>query len=89
MKDLIFDNNDKLIGIGDSVRKHQEDILVHHKGWDKFSPHSGVGIIDYLGDEGSLSNLKNDAELELEKDGMKINATRFDSSGNIQIDAKY
>ena len=52
--DLLFDKAGNLSGISDAGKNHREDILIMHKGWNKFYPHLGVGVLDFIHDETSM-----------------------------------
>lgn len=89
MKDIVFDGSGKLQGEAEASEIHQEDILVMHKGWNKFFPHLGVGVMDYVQDEEDAESLKSAISFEFEKDGMQLNEIVFDPEGKIYVDAKY
>ena len=88
MQDVLFDNRE-LLGVGESTRQHQEDILLMHKGWNKFFPHIGVGVIDYFDDEEEAEGLVKSVRIEFEKDGMNVNNVGVDSEGKIYSNANY
>ena len=89
MQDLLFNINGNLDHIDDASKKHQEDILIMHKGWNKFYPNSGVGILDYISDDSSSESVKSSITYEFERDGMQVNDIVLDSTGKIIVDANY
>ncbi len=89
MQDILFDIEGNLTGVGESTRTHQRDILLMHKGWNKFYPHSGVGIMDHISDDGNSESLKSSISYEYERDGMQVNDIVLDSTGKIIVDANY
>lgn len=88
MQDVLFDDIN-LTGQGESTRDHQEDILLMHKGWNKFFPHIGVGVIDYFDDEQDPSELNRSIRIEFERDGMEVNNVGTDTNGKIYSNARY
>ncbi len=89
MKDLLFVNNDAVDQIGESTQTHQKDILIMHKGWDKFAPHLGVGIMSRIDDDETAAELKNEIALNFEKDGMTVEDIVIDESGKLFTYASY
>lgn len=89
MQDLLFDEQGNLTQVGQSTRDHQRDLLLMHKGWNKFYPHSGVGIMDYLNDEGNTESLKSSITYEFERDGMQVGDIVLENTGKIIVDASY
>ncbi len=89
MQDILFDIQGNLTQVGESTRTHQRDILLMHKGWNKFYPHSGVGIMDHISDEGTAESLKSCISYEFERDGMRVNEIILDSTGKVIVDANY
>ena len=52
MTDFIL-NSEGQVAVGESTRQHQRDLLVIDKGWQKFHPTRGVGLLRQVGDEGA------------------------------------
>ncbi len=89
MQDVLFDIEGNLEGEGESTRTHQRDILLIHKGWNKFYPHIGVGIMDHIGDDGDSESIKSSITYEYERDGMQVNDIVLDTTGQLIVDASY
>ncbi len=89
MQDLLFDRTGNLRKVGESTRTHKRNILLMYKGWNKFYPHSGVGIMDYINDDGDAESLKSSITYEFERDGMRVNDIVLDSTGKIIVDETY
>ena len=89
MKDVLFDIEGNLIKIDESTKAHQQDILIMHKGWNKFAPHLAVGIIDYVDDDQNGGVVNSAITFEFERDGMTVNNIVLNSNGKIIIDANY
>ena len=89
MTDILFDNQGKLLGTGSSDAIHQQDLLLMHKGWQKFKPHFGVGVLDYIGDQGYHEQLISRIEHQFELDGMQVAQIVIDQTGKIIVDARY
>ncbi len=89
MQDILFDMQGNLTGIDESTRTHQRDILLMHKGWNKFYPHNGVGVMDYISDDGNAESLKSSITYEYERDGMQVKDIVLDSTGKIIVYANY
>lgn len=88
MEDILFDTAG-LVGVGESTASHQENILVQHKGWNKFNPQRGIGIDQYIDDDVEAETLKSSIQSEFEADGMRIKKLEVKEEGEINIDAKY
>ncbi|MDR3286869.1 MAG: hypothetical protein LBT27_05460 [Prevotellaceae bacterium] len=73
--------------IGDVTLQNQQCLLLAEKGEIKEYPLLGVGIKNYLDDDG-VENLTRAIRTEFVKDGIKVNKISFENS-NIKIDAKY
>lgn len=84
---LIIENGD--FKKGEATLKHQHTLLVAHKGDFKYSPTQGVGINDFVDDEGGADELKSIIIDEFERDGMKVNKMFYDSDGEFRIVAYY
>ncbi len=89
MIDTLFDIEGKLISLGESTRTHQQDILIMHKGWNKFAPHLAVGIIDFVDDDQNSETIKSAITFEFERDGMTVNNIVVSDNGKINTDANY
>lgn len=81
MKDFVGEE------IKESTIQHQEDILISHKGWYKFCPQIGVGIVDYM-NETDTADLKYEVLRNFKTDGMKVRKLEI-TNGKIQLDADY
>lgn len=80
---LVIKNGD--IAIGESTLQHQTDLLLTHKGELKHTPDAGVGLAQFLLDEGESEDKVTAAITEeFERDGMVVNS--IDSE---VIDAEY
>lgn len=88
MIDILF-NESGLEGTGESTQVHQREILVQHKGWNKFHPQRGVGIDSYIDDDVSAEELKGNIQSEFEADGMTFKELVVTEEGEISINAKY
>lgn len=88
MRDILF-NEAGLVGEGESTQSHQEDILIHHKGWNKFFPQRGVGIDQYIDDDATEEDLKSNIQSEFEADGMVFKELKITPNGEIISNAKY
>jgi len=89
MQDILFDIDSNILGEDESTRSHQTDILLMHKGWNKFNPSSGVGVFNYVDDEDSAEDLRSSITHEYQRDGMKVNRVEFLGNGKINTDANY
>ncbi len=89
MKDLLFENNDTISEIGESTLQHQKDIMMFEKGWNKFAPHLGVGIMGYLDDETTVETLKTSISAEFVRDGMNVVDIEITNDGKIRTNANY
>lgn len=92
-KGLLFENNDKLLPIGEADANQIGNVLIMHKGWNKFSAHVGFGIEAHLKSPVTLVN-KNRHEKEITINLLADNAqvNSVDITGgiiNTQIDANY
>ena len=84
--DLLLDENGEPV-VGDVTQQNQKLLLSTRKGDWKLYPLVGVGIEDYLNDEGK-SDLLREIRLQLKQDGLKINSIKVESN-KIKIDARY
>lgn len=77
------------ISIGESTYQHQRDIALSRKGDIRTKPRVGVGIEDWLLDEGVTDGENNDLTTELRRqyrqDGMIVK--KLDLKGD--VDANY
>ena len=86
MTDFIY--QDGKVTIGESTRQHQEDLLILDKGWNKFRPTRGVGVMDFLADETAPGALESAIRREFERDGMRVGMLE-NENGKLTIDADY
>lgn len=84
--DLLFKNGDLVIG--NNLGQQQEDLLVSAPGTLKNSPTRGVGLFDFIDDEGNTVELQTVIQREFEADGLHINDMNVEDINNIQIDAE-
>lgn len=68
----------------ESTTQHQRDILLAHEGEYRLAPTVGVGISDYMDDEGK-GELSREINKQFTKDGMTVDS--IDNSLNVL--AKY
>ncbi|MBY0244933.1 MAG: hypothetical protein K2Q03_05710 [Sphingobacteriaceae bacterium] len=86
MYDIVLRNG--LIVIDTSDDDHIEDMLLLAKGGNKFSPHLGVNVNQYIHSKGN--GLENDIARNLEADGAKnITIDINPQTNQIEIDATY
>lgn len=81
--DMFLDINSD-ISWTESTVQHQRDILLTHEGEYRLAPTVGVGISDYLDDEGK-EELSREINKQFTKDGMTVDS--IDNSLNVL--AKY
>ena len=74
--------------IGEATRQHQRSLLKMHAGESKQNPLVGVGLSGYLESEELLS-LPDKVSEQFELDGMQVLSCELDTSGNLQVKAKY
>jgi hypothetical protein len=95
VNDIVIDvDNDLLIKDGDLVvddsrYQHVRHLLEAEKGFYKFSPQSGVGMINLVNDEFSPEEILRLVRFELERDGFKIEKLQFTNEGKIEITGDY
>lgn len=87
--DLLFLEQDIISSIEESTRQHQTDILLMEKGWNKFSPQIGVGIMSRLDNDETTDSLKNQIALNFEFDGMTVSDITIAPDGKINTYANY
>ena len=73
----------------ESTSQHQKLLIVANKGQFRESPTVGVGINNFLLDDGTTEELKQEIILQFELDGMQINDLLIKDVSNVQIDAEY
>jgi len=75
--------------IGESTRQHQQLLLVTQPGEWKQNPTIGIGIENFLLDDGNLSrDLTAEVRRQFEDDGMTVNKIAFDGQ-KLTIEALY
>lgn len=84
--DLVISGGDLVYT--DSTEQHQADIIYSEKGWLKFTPSLGVGLLQYVNETGTAPGLAGIIREELERDGMTVEAVSINQDG-ITINAKY
>jgi len=75
------------ISVGDATIEHTRDILVSHKGEYKQYPTLGVGIQDFLNDDG-VEDMIRTVRQELVKDGQTVNSLKY-INGQLIINSEY
>ena len=103
MKGIMLDDNHELqievkkdadgkitsgVVIGDITFQNQELIIACEKGEIREAPEKGVGAANYVDDEQPDDFIKA-INIELTREGMKIDSIGFDGGGKLVIDAKY
>jgi UPF0288 family protein (methanogenesis marker protein 3) len=74
--------------IGDITFQNQELIIACEKGEIREAPDKGVGAANYVDDEEPDDFLKA-INIELTREGMKVNSIGFNEENKLDIDAKY
>lgn len=93
--DIMLDENNDLIikdgdlVIGDSRYQHVKHLLEAEKGFYKFSPQSGVGMMNLLHDEFQPEEILRLVRFEVERDGFKVEKLQFSNDGKIEIEGDY
>jgi hypothetical protein len=94
VKDILIDGasgglliKDGDLAIGESTAQHQNDLLLLQKGALKYEPLIGVGVADFVDDEG-MEDMFRTIRKEYAKDGMKVNELK-EVNGELIIDAEY
>ncbi len=77
----------KGIGFGDETGHLQEKLLLLNPGDLKHEPETGVGIADYLLEDGSMLELQREVQKQFELDGMVIES--MDLTKSTIIRARY
>ncbi|WP_080058288.1 hypothetical protein [Spirosoma aerolatum] len=85
--DILFDpqtgniliENGELV-VGDSTDQHTNHILLADKGWWKFTPSLGVGIVRFVNDVGNAPNLMATIRRELGRDGQNVDSISLQDS---------
>lgn len=93
--DIALDEDNELIikdgdiVIGDSRYQHVKHLLESEKGFWKFSPQSGVGMMNLINDEFSPEEVLRLVRFEIERDGFKVEKLLFSNDGKIDILGDY
>ena len=85
--DLVIENGD--FKVDESTLQHQNLLLLAQKGEIKQYPTSGVGISNYLLEDGAIDDLKHVIQGEFEGDVMEIHRLKIDEQMKIEIEAIY
>jgi hypothetical protein len=94
-KDIMLDDDNFLtikdgdLVVADSRYQHVKHLLQYEKGFDKFSPQSGVAMSNLINDEMNPEELLRYVRLEVERDGFKIEVLQMTTEGKLQIDGDY
>jgi hypothetical protein len=85
---LLDDNNDLRIEngdfvVGDSTKQHQKLLLMLSKGDTRQFALDGVGVVDFIEDEGATDLMR-----EI-RDGMTVKKLSVGSDGQINVNAPY
>ena len=75
--------------VGEVTRQNQELILLSRKGMWKQTPQCGVGLSDYLLDDGSRVALTGSIQEQFTADGMKVRRIMAKDLSNINVDSDY
>jgi hypothetical protein len=84
--DLSFANGDFVID--ESTQQHQELLLLTNKGDWREDATIAVGVKRWLKDEDDGGDLTGEIKKEFEKDGMRVQSVKIDSTG-ITVNAPY
>ena|ERR1022692_3067775 len=85
--DLVIENGD--FKVDESTLQHQQLLLLANKGEIKQSPTDGVGINNYLLEDGGVDDLKHVIQEQFEGDGMEIHSMKINSLTDVFIGAIY
>lgn len=72
----------------DSTYQHQRDLLLSDKGHVRNKAEAGVGMVNYLLDKDPVALLRSTRK-EFVSDGMKVRKVTFDSSNELDVEARY
>lgn len=72
----------------DPTEQHKRDLLLASQGDYKESPAVGVDCVAFLHDTDPADFLRT-VRKQCEKDGMRVDAIEYDTSGELTIDAQY
>ena len=92
--DILLDEDNELmerngdIVVGDSTKQHQKHLLLLDTGNAPQALLSGVGIMNYVDDEGPDA-LYRQVRSEFVKDGMTVNDLSIGTDKSINVDANY
>jgi hypothetical protein len=84
--DLLMENGDFVVG--ESTLQHQALLLLSNKGEWRQSPVVGVGLNNFLLQDGGEDELRQLVRKELERDGMRVGSIQLDE-GLPLIEASY
>lgn len=95
VKDILVDEDFDLIikdgdfVVGESTQQHQRFLLLLNKGESKQSPTIGVGLRNFILDDGDGDELESIITSEFENDGMKITKLNAVSTEQFEVIANY
>lgn len=85
--DLVIENGDFVID--ESTNQHQHLLLITQPGEWKMNPTFGIGIENYLLDDGNLMrDLTKTVRKQFELDGMKVDYVKYNGK-ELKVDASY
>jgi hypothetical protein len=85
--DLLITDGD--LRTGDANHQHQALLILTDKGSFKQSPDVGVGLYNYILDDGSVHDLHAEIQKQLELDGAIVISIRGASVATTELEAVY
>lgn len=96
MKDILNDINTGDIAlkagdlvVGNTTYQNIYDLLLADKGFYKFDPFIGVGIVDFINEDINEAMMISKIQSEIEVDGVFVKNITIDDDNKIQIEASY
>lgn len=98
VQDILVNSSDELIiekedfKIGASTEQHIRHIIMSEKGWWKFAPLVGFGVLHRLNAPLTIAvrnDVKREMKIQLELDGMTVHSIDVASWQNLKVDATY
>lgn len=81
--DILIDKNNLVVG--DATKQRQYDLCLADKGHYKHQPSRGVGLRNYLNDEGSMPGLTASIRVELINDNQTVESVTIQQGGMVAI----
>lgn len=81
--DILISDNDLVVG--DATQQRQFDIVIADKGHYKHQPRVGVGLRNYLNDEGAMLGLTASIRAELMNDNQTVKSVTIQPGGAVAI----